>query len=354
MRASMPARTWPSCSSATSRLFRHPAHRPGLLERLLTSHSDLEAKRAVTREEGEAFAKAHNMLFMETSAKTGANVEEAFTTTAKLIYDKIQTGEFDIKNEVCGGVLLRAAWLTCGSPPASRSARARAARRPQAARSTSRHALSPSPRARAGAASRRVLCAENRRICALMAAPQIVPKRHVAALQPNRARPKSARRLRWPRTLDYEFIHTYLHISERLAAPQRRYRDFLILRLNHVAPRHAAAPARGIDFYTHACSCTMSSSEEEDSEWKLMPYEKARTPFLPKTDGAPMVCARAATAYTCFLAISCMSHHKFGGFWPRASAAFVSEPTTALRTFGKLPSLWRPQNRRRMTRKFKA
>ena len=41
--------------------------------------SDLEAKRAVTREEGEAFARAHNMLFMETSAKTGSNVEEVLS-----------------------------------------------------------------------------------------------------------------------------------------------------------------------------------------------------------------------------------------------------------------------------------
>jgi hypothetical protein len=38
----------------------------------------LEAKRKVSREEGEAFAKEHGMVFMETSAKTAANVEEVF------------------------------------------------------------------------------------------------------------------------------------------------------------------------------------------------------------------------------------------------------------------------------------
>ena len=37
---------------------------------------------------------------METSAKTAANVEEAFINTAKEIYQKIQEGVFDINNEV--------------------------------------------------------------------------------------------------------------------------------------------------------------------------------------------------------------------------------------------------------------
>lgn len=54
------------------------------------------------REEGEAFAREHGLVFMETSAKTAANVEEAFINTAKEIYRKIQEGVFDINNEVCG------------------------------------------------------------------------------------------------------------------------------------------------------------------------------------------------------------------------------------------------------------
>ena len=63
--------------------------------------SDLEARRDVKREEGEAFAREHGLIFMETSAKTAANVEEAFINTAREIYDKIQEGVFDINNEVC-------------------------------------------------------------------------------------------------------------------------------------------------------------------------------------------------------------------------------------------------------------
>lgn len=63
-------------------------------------YSDLEARRDVKREEGEAFAREHGLIFMETSAKTAANVEEAFINTAKEIYQKIQDGVFDINNEV--------------------------------------------------------------------------------------------------------------------------------------------------------------------------------------------------------------------------------------------------------------
>lgn len=54
------------------------------------------------KEEGEAFAREHGLVFMETSAKTAANVEEAFINTAKEIYEKIQEGVFDINNEVFG------------------------------------------------------------------------------------------------------------------------------------------------------------------------------------------------------------------------------------------------------------
>ena len=37
------------------------------------------------KEEGEAFAREHGLIFMETSAKTAANVEEAFINTAREI-----------------------------------------------------------------------------------------------------------------------------------------------------------------------------------------------------------------------------------------------------------------------------
>ena len=43
------------------------------------------------REEGEAFAREHGLVFMETSAKTAAGVEEAFINTAKEIYEVYAT-----------------------------------------------------------------------------------------------------------------------------------------------------------------------------------------------------------------------------------------------------------------------
>jgi hypothetical protein len=57
---------------------------------LIGNKTDQESKRAVTKEEGEQFAMDHGLIFMETSAKTSTNVEEAFIQTAKEIYEKIQ------------------------------------------------------------------------------------------------------------------------------------------------------------------------------------------------------------------------------------------------------------------------
>mmetsp|Transcript_388 Transcript_388/g.442 ORF Transcript_388/g.442 Transcript_388/m.442 type:complete len:216 (+) Transcript_388:95-742(+) len=69
---------------------------------LVGNKSDLEHKRAVSTDEGEQFAKENGLLFLETSAKTAANVEEAFKQTARQIYGKIQRGDFDVSNESYG------------------------------------------------------------------------------------------------------------------------------------------------------------------------------------------------------------------------------------------------------------
>lgn len=69
---------------------------------LIGNKSDLDSRREVKKEEGEAFAREHGLVFMETSARTAANVEEAFINTAKEIYEKIQEGVFDINNEANG------------------------------------------------------------------------------------------------------------------------------------------------------------------------------------------------------------------------------------------------------------
>jgi hypothetical protein len=44
----------------------------------------------------------HGLVFLETSAKTALNVEEAFINTARAIHGKIQSGAFDVSNESYG------------------------------------------------------------------------------------------------------------------------------------------------------------------------------------------------------------------------------------------------------------
>lgn len=56
----------------------------------------------MSTEEGQAFADEHGLIFVETSAKTAQNVEEAFVRTARQIYDNIQRGVFDVTNEAYG------------------------------------------------------------------------------------------------------------------------------------------------------------------------------------------------------------------------------------------------------------
>ncbi|KAL3508934.1 hypothetical protein ACH5RR_028335 [Cinchona calisaya] len=69
---------------------------------MIGNKCDLSHRRAVSTEEGEQFAKEHGLIFMECSAKTAQNVEEAFISTAATIYKKIQEGVFDVSNESYG------------------------------------------------------------------------------------------------------------------------------------------------------------------------------------------------------------------------------------------------------------
>eukprot|EP01114_Cavostelium_apophysatum_P021967 TRINITY_DN780_c0_g1_i1.p1 TRINITY_DN780_c0_g1~~TRINITY_DN780_c0_g1_i1.p1 ORF type:complete len:207 (+),score=50.48 TRINITY_DN780_c0_g1_i1:146-766(+) len=71
---------------------------PNMVIMLIGNKCDLEEKRAVSREEGERFAKANGLFFLETSAKTDQNVDEAFIATAKTIYEKAEKGELNLDN----------------------------------------------------------------------------------------------------------------------------------------------------------------------------------------------------------------------------------------------------------------
>eukprot|EP00056_Hartaetosiga_gracilis_P020323 m.18788 g.18788 ORF g.18788 m.18788 type:complete len:219 (-) comp8359_c0_seq1:149-805(-) len=75
---------------------------PNMVIILVGNKSDLGEERQVSYEDGERFANQHGLMFLETSAKTSANVEEAFTSTAAKIYEKIQKNIFDASNEMDG------------------------------------------------------------------------------------------------------------------------------------------------------------------------------------------------------------------------------------------------------------
>jgi len=86
---------------------------------LIGNKSDDVQKRQVSFEEGQAFAQEHGLEFLETSAKTADNVQEAFVNTAGEIYRKIKEGIFDVSNETYG---IKVGSQTGGSGPSTGAA----------------------------------------------------------------------------------------------------------------------------------------------------------------------------------------------------------------------------------------
>ncbi len=68
---------------------------------LIGNKSDLE-RREVSYEGGAAFAREHGLLFKESSAKTAQNVEEAFVSTARKIYENVLDNVYDLSNDSSG------------------------------------------------------------------------------------------------------------------------------------------------------------------------------------------------------------------------------------------------------------
>ena len=63
---------------------------------LVGNKADMDRHRQVLRREAELFANKHNMDYLETSAKTGQNVDEVFTVIARRIYEGIQDGTIEV------------------------------------------------------------------------------------------------------------------------------------------------------------------------------------------------------------------------------------------------------------------
>eukprot|EP01087_Luapelamoeba_hula_P012776 TRINITY_DN35_c0_g1_i1.p1 TRINITY_DN35_c0_g1~~TRINITY_DN35_c0_g1_i1.p1 ORF type:complete len:223 (+),score=39.68 TRINITY_DN35_c0_g1_i1:137-805(+) len=61
---------------------------------LVGNKGDMKERREISFEEGKQFAKDNHIdCFLETSAKTGEKVEEAFRTTSEKILEKIEQGD---------------------------------------------------------------------------------------------------------------------------------------------------------------------------------------------------------------------------------------------------------------------
>lgn len=75
---------------------------PDIMVMLIGNKADLDSRRQVSTEEGERFAKENGLIFLETSAKTSFNVEQAFLQTSQMIYDNIDRGVYDLSNDKSG------------------------------------------------------------------------------------------------------------------------------------------------------------------------------------------------------------------------------------------------------------
>ena len=64
---------------------------------LIGNKTDLEEQRGVSYEEGKNFAEENDLLFFETSAKEGNNIQEIFVQSATNILDKINNGEIKLE-----------------------------------------------------------------------------------------------------------------------------------------------------------------------------------------------------------------------------------------------------------------
>lgn len=75
---------------------------PETVVMLIGNKNDCEDRRQVSTEEGERFARENSLIFLETSAKTAHNVEEAFLKTSQTIYTNIEKCVYDLSNDKSG------------------------------------------------------------------------------------------------------------------------------------------------------------------------------------------------------------------------------------------------------------
>ena len=69
---------------------------------LVGNKIDLESNRTVSKEEGQKFAEDNGLLFFETSAQDGTNIEELFSKPTAEIVNKIESGKIKLDIHTTG------------------------------------------------------------------------------------------------------------------------------------------------------------------------------------------------------------------------------------------------------------
>ena len=69
---------------------------------LVGNKTDLESSRVVTKEQGQKFADDNGLLFFETSAQDGTNIEALFTKATAEIVTKVESGKIQLDTHNTG------------------------------------------------------------------------------------------------------------------------------------------------------------------------------------------------------------------------------------------------------------
>ena len=69
---------------------------------LVGNKTDLESKRVVTKDEGQKFADDNGLLFIETSAQDGTNIEELFNRATIDIVTRVESGKIQLDTHNTG------------------------------------------------------------------------------------------------------------------------------------------------------------------------------------------------------------------------------------------------------------
>lgn len=67
---------------------------------LIGNKADLEEDRQIVESEASAYAQRYNMQYLETSAKNGSNVAEAFVRLGSQVLRKVKEGEITIAQDI--------------------------------------------------------------------------------------------------------------------------------------------------------------------------------------------------------------------------------------------------------------